>query len=143
MSTKDQTPEKEGALTLLTKEEIRTYKDLEIRPFPVKAWGGRAVLLQEMSASSRDDFEQDCANRRTGKGPNAKVRSKGMKLKLVLLCVVNEDGSPMFDQSDLPWLNKKSGVAVNEIYLEILKRNGIGAEQLKEMAKNLLDDQSE
>lgn len=114
----------------LKKSEIMELNDLEIHELEIPEWGG-IVRVKNISGNQRDKWEMGVAQRQNGKGGTDLIRAS-----LVALCIVDEEGKPMFSRHDIEDLGKKSSKALDRIYSFSLKMNGIGQNDIEELAKN-------
>jgi len=97
----------------LTADEILSINDLEYST--VKAWGGKDVRLQSLTAGDMIDFQESMEG-------EAK-RTAG--LRLIIKSAVDGDGRPIFTDKHLGMLREKSQRITNTIVAAILKLNGM------------------
>lgn len=116
-------------MTLLTKEQILSANDRDTKTINVPKWGGD-VIISVMSSKAKDAFEASILD---GKG---NTNLKNVRAKLVAACIVDETGKLMFSESDIEKLGEKSAVSLDLIYMECLKLNKVGDEEIEELAKN-------
>ncbi len=126
------TTEKKKHTNILTKDEIFGAKDIHIEYETILEWGG-TVPIRVIPGFERDLFENWCFDRRKGKN---KVDTRGLKVKLIVLAVVNPDGSRMFNDADQVELNKKSGAALDKLFQAVQKVNGMTAESVDDEQGN-------
>lgn len=117
---------------LLTKEDILQVQDLPTERVVIEEWGGE-VLVRGLTAAERDAFEQSITERR---GDTIIPKLDNIRAKLVARCVINEDGSRMFDDADIEALGRKSAAALDRIFSVAQKLSGMRPEDLEQMAKN-------
>ena len=104
----------------LTKDQILGAVDFKYEEVDVPEWGG-SVRLRGLSASERDEFEasigvtQDLTN---------------MRSRLVVNCLVDENGDKLFKSSEAKDLGKKNGLVINRLFDEVRKLSGMADEDL-------------
>ena len=104
----------------LTKDQILGAVDFKYEEVDVPEWGG-SVRLRGLSASERDEFEaslgvsQDLVN---------------MRARLVVNCLVDENGDKLFKSSEAKDLGKKNGLVINRLFDEVRKLSGMADEDL-------------
>jgi hypothetical protein len=120
-------------MEFLTKEQILGASDLEEKEVEVPEWGGK-VLVRGLTGRQRDIFEKSLI---TGKGKNRDVNIENARAKLLTLCLVDpKTKAPIFTQSDIEALGKKSAKALNRVYDVATDLSGIGEEEIEELTKN-------
>ena len=87
------------------------------------------IGIKVMSGGDREIFE-DTVMKMTGKDGNMSS-IKGMRSTLLKLSLVNEDGSLMFNDSNLDQLNGLPAPIINALFNEAMKINGLVEEQLE------------
>jgi len=122
-------------MTLLTKAEILNADDLKSKIVEVPEWGG-SVRVRVMGGEERDEFEAAISRQSTGQGKNFKVDNRGLRVVLLSLCLVDEEGNLLFSEKDLKALGHKSSKALNDVFKVAQELNGLGEAALKELAKN-------
>ncbi len=111
---------------ILNKHQIFASNDLKNKVVEMKEWGGD-VKIRVMSAG-----EQLALNDFLTNNP----KDEDMAFHFILMCSINEDGSKMFDQDDIPLLKEKSAESVIKLYQEILSLNKQKADDVENLAKN-------
>lgn len=114
----------------LGKEQIINANDLDTKEVEVPEWGG-VVLLKAMSGKERDSFEASLQ----GKEPGS-INLDNARAKLASKCIVDENGKRIFNDKEIEILGRKSAAALDRIFTEAKKMNGIGDEDIAEMVKN-------
>jgi len=117
---------------ILSKQDILTANDIETKEVDVPEWGG-TVFVRGLTGHERDKFESSIVTRI---GKETKVEMENIRAKLVSLCVVDEEGKKLFNETDVGMLTKKSGAALDRVFSVAQKLSGIGEEDFKEMVKN-------
>jgi len=130
--------EQEQEKCLLTKEDIISIDDVEIRKVFVEKWG-RYVYLRNMSAKVRDNYEWEIYQARQ-RGILDRI---SIRTLLVSKCLCDAEGNLLFkDKNDVAALAKKNAAALEVLFKEAQDLNGIEREELDEMTENLLEGQS-
>lgn len=90
------------------------------------------VLLQGLTGAGRDGYE---ASILVGKGSNQTINARNARAKLIVLCAIKEDGSPLFTKEQIEGLGKKSGVAVQRLFDVARKLSGLSDEDMEELTE--------
>ncbi len=125
--------------TLLTREQILEVQDIQSQIVDVPEWGG-SVKVQGMTGEERDGFE---ASTFKGKGKDIQLNWRNIRAKLVAHSVVNGDGKRVFNDRDVKALGKKSAAALDRVFAVAQELSGITQDDVEELAKNLVSDQSD
>jgi len=118
-------------MSKLTKATILDADDLTTELVEVPEWEV-SLTVRTMTGSERDVFE-DSISQATN---NGRVDLRGLKVKLVALTVLDDNGDRLFDDADLPALNKKSASAIDRIFQVAQRLNGLTDKDAKELAGN-------
>jgi hypothetical protein len=94
-----------------------------------------SVLVKEMTASERDDFEASLVER-SADGKNQQVTTKEIRAKLIQRTAVNEKHEPMFSLAEVVKLGQMSAKAMDRIYKLSSSMSGITDEDVDEIVKN-------
>lgn len=113
---------------MLRRDAILAAARLERETVHVPEWGGD-VLVQELTAAARDDFERALVGADGRLGPNIRAR-------LVALSVVDEDGNRLFSDADVAELAKQPAKAMDRVFSVAQRLSGLRPEDLEEAAKN-------
>ena len=98
---------------MLTADQILTAEDLKTEIVDVPEWGG-SVIVSELTATTRDAYEMLMWNDR-GNGKLVANR-QNVRARLVVLALVNPDGSRMFGDDAADALGAKSGAVVDRLF---------------------------
>ena len=104
----------------LTRDQILGAVDFNYVDVEVPEWGG-SVRLRGLSASERDEFEASV-------GINKDLTN--MRAKMVVNCLIDEDGNRLFKSSDAKQLGEKNALVVNRLFDECRKLSGMGDDDL-------------
>jgi hypothetical protein len=120
-------------MTLLNRDAILRAKDLDSEVVPVPEWGG-AVRVRGLMAWERDDYEASCFPI-DDKGKR-RENFANMRARLVVLCVVDDEGRPVFQRSDVGDLASKSAAALDRLYTVASRLSGLSARDVEDLEKN-------
>lgn len=117
---------------MLTKEAILGADDLHRERVEVPEWGGE-VYVRGLMGHELIPFEKVITDFRDKK-PG--ITSSDVKTSLLVLCLCNEAGEPLFTQDDAPALSRKHGGAITRLWNVALRLNGLGDETEQELLGN-------
>jgi len=109
--------------------DILALDDLPVHEVPVPQWN-TSVRLRSLRADERSELEAVVSK---GTGPK---EIKEFRRRLLLLCMVGADGSPMLDGESSKALMQKSSAAIEVIIDRALEINGITAKDREQLEKN-------
>jgi hypothetical protein len=112
---------------LLTREQILAASDLRTEPVPVPEWGGE-VLVAVLPGAERWDFDVWVTKQ--------KPESTEHVVRLLALCLVDEQGARLFTEDDVKALGAKSGVALARLFRVAMRLNAIGEAEVERLAGN-------
>lgn len=107
-------------MATLTKTDILKQTALKREVVQIPEWGGE-VIVQEMTALQRDQFEEWVLK----KGEAHKESPKGTRVAIVINTTVDEDGNQLFSDLDAPDLNKKPAKIIDRIASVGLRLSGM------------------
>ena len=118
----------------LNKAEILSQDDLKFTDLQIPEWGDAWVRVRTLNASERDHFEAWTVSRN---GRKVTTNLENIRARLVLLCLINpETGERLFEEEDTYPLGGKSAAALDRIFTECQRLNGLRDEDVDELAKN-------
>ena len=112
----------------LSKEQILNSKDIKTIELSVPEWGG-VVKIQTMTGEARQQF-QEALNVPKGKLP------KNMMEALLVACLVDDRGGPLFSSEDVAELAKKSSIVIQKVWESAADLNGLTDKSVKALEKN-------
>jgi hypothetical protein len=121
-------------MKLLSKDAILKADDLPRQVVEVPEWGG-SVMVRGLTGSERDKFE---ASVLVKKGKDYDVKLADLRARLVVLSVIDEAGTRLFDDNDVAELGKKSASALNRVFEAAQRLSGLTDQDIEELEKNLL-----
>jgi hypothetical protein len=110
----------------LTRDAILGATDIETEEVDVPQWGG-TVLVRGLSGTDRDDYEASLVDLRAGR-KHARPDLKNTRAKLVVRCIVDENGNKLFSERDIALLGRKSAAALDRVYEVAARLSGLGGE---------------
>ena len=140
-------------MAILNREQVRAAQDRKPVLVQEPEWGGE-IPVRGLSGTGKSDFEMWCTQIKTDdagrliyKADRSGIeqeaptldRLKLAKYKLISLCAENEDGTPMFDESDMAWLAEKSGAATERLFDVATALSGLSTEDVTKMAGVVTD----
>lgn len=112
---------------ILKKDEIQTAGALKTVEVLCPEFGPDAiVLLRELTADAALEFGQKVND----------GEDKEAMLTWIIVSAINEDGSPLFEEADRPWLGQKGMSFVMRLGKEALKLNGLDKAGDEDRVKN-------
>lgn len=118
---------------LLSRDAILGAVDVQVEDIEVPEWGG-TVRIRGLSGTERDEYEAWIIS---GKGRNRDINLRNSRAKLVALCVVDEQGSRVFDPGDVAALGKKSAIALQRVFDKAAALSGLDDDALEKIQDDL------
>ena len=121
---------------LLNKEKILAAADKPTKRVNVPEWGGH-LFVRTMSAGERDAYEAETYDlSKGGKSNDAKTMMANARARLLVRTLVDEEGTRLFEDSDVEALGQKSGQIVDRVFTVASKLNGLSAADVDELVGN-------
>ncbi|AKO05979.1 hypothetical protein ACQR5T_09675 [Xanthomonas oryzae pv. oryzicola] len=114
-------------MTLLSKSQILAANDRKIEDLDITEWGG-TVRISTMSASDRDQWEQDTYG-------GEKTKMEDFRARFVALCLVDDKGARLFTDKEVGQLGAKSASALDRVFRAAQKLNALGDAAIEAMEK--------
>ena len=118
------------------KEKIRATilesDDLPREKVECPEWN-QTLHVRTLTGAEREEFETVVTKASNAKGG---LDLRGLKIKLVLLTLCDEDGELLFDSTDQLVLNAKSSRVIDRIFQVSQRLSGLTNEDAEEMVKN-------
>lgn len=123
----------------LNRSQILEANDLVLESVDVPEWGG-SVVVRAMTGADRDAFENslytfDAAGK-------AKQELSNMRMKLLAMTIVDDNGNRLFSADDIGALGRKGAAPIERVYAVAQRLNLIGASGEAAAAKNSASGQS-
>jgi len=125
---------------LLSKDAILAANDLQYEDVHVPEWGG-TVRVRALTGAERDAFEAKMAEARQ-KGMALGAALHNFRAKLVVRCIVDEQGKRLFSDDDAKALGTKSGAVLDRLFDVARRLSGMNEDAVEEAAKNSVTGQS-
>lgn len=117
----------------LSKDQILKVTDLQYEDIECPEWNG-IVRVRGLTAREWDDFE---AGTLKSPGMGEGVNLANYRARLCVKGMVDEVGQPLFNDSDLQSLSRKSSAPIKRIFSAIRRLSGKDEEEQKAIEKNL------
>src|SRR5258707_6606445 len=129
----------------LSRDAVLEGKGRDVVEVECPEWGW-SVLVRGMTGKERDQFEVSL-----GGSPGAMQVQRGraggepardlvnLRAKVVVRCVVDEDGNRLFTDADVVALGEKSGAPVDRIFNVAARLSGMGGEDAETMTPNFAE----
>jgi hypothetical protein len=127
-------------MALLGRNAILEADDLKTEDVPVPEWGGE-VRVRMLTGEERDAYEASMVEMK--KDGSAKSNRENVRARLLILCIVNEQGEQMFNRADIKLLGRKSAKALERVINKVNELNGITDEELDSLAEGFDNAPSE
>lgn len=110
---------------MLSKEDIIKANDTDVITVDVPEWGD-SVFMAPMKGFERDAFEMGCAD----------GGMENFRAKLVGLCLVDSDGTRLFNNNEIDDLGKKNARVLNRLFDQARNLCGMSDDDVEELAGN-------
>jgi len=105
---------------LLTRNAILSVVDQQTEDVEVPEWGG-VVRLRTLTAAEAIKFSE-----------GVKKGDDNAAIRILMMSAVNEDGTPMLLEEDIPELRKKSLKTIFRLQKAALRLNGLGKDEVSD-----------
>jgi hypothetical protein len=119
-------------MAVLTRKAILEARDLPLETVEVPEWGGE-VMVRALTGEEKDNVE---ANAIEFVGTEQTLKLEGMRVKVVMLGAVDEEGERLFTEQDVIALGKKNSVALDRVFAVIQRMSGLDAKAVERARKN-------
>ena len=117
----------------LSKDDILKAADNAPEEVDVPEWGG-TVLVRGMTGRERDAFEVSMRDQRSGQrlpGALNNIRSK-----VVVRCIVDDDGDRLFTDADIAALGEKSAASIDRVFDVASRLSGMSDEDQENLVRD-------
>ena len=115
-------------MALLSAEQIVKADDRKHEDVHVPEWDG-TVRVRGLSGEDRDAYEAEFVD---AKGKPATQRLRNIRAKLLVKCLVDEDGNRLFADNQAKALGAKNGAVVDRLFDVARRLSGIGQDAVAE-----------
>ena len=116
---------------LLNKDQILTADDLPHVDVEVPEWGG-SVRVRTMTGQERDAFEAEVFEVSEDK---IVAKRENYMARLLVRCLVNENGGRLFTDKEIKALGGKSAKAMRQLFNVAQDLNGMSREAQEDISK--------
>lgn len=116
---------------LLDRDSIMKADDRPVEEVECPEWGG-TVLVRAMTGEERDAWET--AVMQASRDPSGKATANATS-KVIVKCMVDEDGNRLFKDSDAGALGKKNAAAINRVWGVAARLSGLRNEDVEALGK--------
>lgn len=113
------------------RQKILAARPRALEPLEVPEWD-TTVWIKELTLKERDVFEKQQIIR--GEDGSMSMDTMGLKARLIILCVCDEDGNQVFSQED--------EVAVNELGAAVMEKVFSACQRVNKMRKQDTEEAS-
>jgi hypothetical protein len=96
--------------------------------------GVGTIRIRELKATERDAFEQ-MVTRTSAKGQQTVV-TENLRVRLIQLAAIDENGAQLFTQADIPQLGQLSAAVIGQWFDVASRLSGLSAKDVEELEKN-------
>lgn len=119
-------------MALLNRDAILNAEDRDYTEVECPEWGG-SVRLRSITGRQRDEYETSLIEQR---GNDRKMNLRNARAKLIVLCAVDEGGSPLFTPDDLNALSRKNAKPIDRLFDACRRLTGLSDDDVKELTEN-------
>ncbi|MCQ9178756.1 phage tail assembly chaperone [Streptomyces sp. IBSBF 2953] len=121
----------------LSADSILEADDTLIKPVDVPEWGGE-VLVRGLTGMERDAYEAGIQQIRPKPDGSREIHFNrdNARAKLLVKCLVDEQGNRLFKDADAPALGRKNGAVIDRLYDVAAELSGMGDANEKEIEGN-------
>ena len=119
-------------MAVLGKANILSADDMQLEEVAVPEWGG-SVMVKGLTGKERDAFEDEIV---TIRGKETSFNAENFRAKLVVRCIVDEQGKRVFDDRDVAALGNKSAAALQRVFEVAQRLSGLTQNDVEELVKN-------
>lgn len=116
----------------LGKHDILRAEDRPTERVSCPEWGG-VVVVRTMSGAERDAYESECL---TIRGKSVELNRANARGRLLVRCLVDHHGDPLFGADEADALGNKSGKVLDRLFAVAQRLNGVTKSDVDELAKN-------
>lgn len=107
-------------------KEILDVEDFQMRKIDVPAWNTQ-VWIRTMSGVQRDEIEQMMVDEKRA----------NLKSLVAIYSICDEDGNRFYTRSELKDMNRKSGKALDRVFVEAIDLNQMSEDDIEMLAQRI------
>jgi hypothetical protein len=111
----------------LTADQIFAADDLSLVPVNVKEWNG-TVYIRVLAVGDMERYQREFAEK--------KERMEDWRSKLLVRCLCDKDGKPLFNAEQIEKLSQKSVKVMSRLFDAAMKHNAVTEKDVEDLAKN-------
>lgn len=111
---------------MITRDQALKQIAIKSKTVTVDGWGEFKIRQMRQSEAAK------LGQWTMPKGKLDEDRAAQRNLKMITICVIDDDGNPLFDESDIPALESQPTSVVSELHLAILDINNYLDEEEKD-----------
>lgn len=119
-------------MAFLTRDQILESDDREYAEVSCPEWGGD-VRLRSITGTQRDAYEQSLMQ---SNGADRKMNLRNARVKLIVLCAVDETGRPLFTADDVNALGRKNAAPLDRLFDECRRLAGMTPEDVDKLTED-------
>ncbi len=122
----------------LSRDGILAVNDVQTEKVDVREWGGD-VIVRGLTGDELDNFQGSIRQFRPsfdGKGMEPVLVQDGMRAKLLVKCLIDENGDRLFTDQDAAALGAKNGSVIDRLYDVAARLSGLSEEEKAELEGN-------
>ncbi len=119
-------------MALLSREQILEADDRKYEVVECPEWGGD-VRLRSITGTQRDAYEQSLMQ---SNGADRKMNLRNARVKLIVLCAVDQGGHSLFSTEDLSALGRKNAAPIDRLFDVCRKLAGMSAEDVDKLTED-------
>ena len=124
---------------MLSRDDVLKAQDMRTETVHVPEWDGD-VIVRTLRGDEYEHYEESLLG---GRGRSRHVIYGEIRAKLLVACIVNENGDRVFTEKDIDALKSKSAAALDRVWTVAQRLNGLSAEDIEGLAKNYGADRSD
>jgi hypothetical protein len=117
---------------LLTRDQILEVEDRQYDTIECPEWGGD-VRLRSITGTQRDAYEQSLMQ---SNGADRKMNLRNARVKLIVLCAVDEAGRSLFSGEDVSALGRKNAAPIDRLFDACRKLAGMSPEDVDKLTED-------
>jgi len=117
---------------MLSRDAILAAEDRSFEEVPCPEWGG-TVRLRSITGAQRDSYEQSLVQQR---GNSRQMNMRNARAKLIVLCAVDENGSPLFTEQDVAALSRKNAKPLDRLFDACRRLTGLSDDDVDKLTED-------
>lgn len=127
-------------MALLTRDDILHAQDRQYDTVACPEWGGE-VRLRSITGTQRDAYEDSIRGK--GKAGERELNLRNARVKLIVMCAVDEHDQLMFTTEDINAFGRKNAKPIDHLFDACRELAGLGEGDVERAVENFDDDPNE